>query len=97
MGGSVIARDLGFTFHRSSVLEIRHTPGRPKHVVVKLCYKRISIDHPMVLHIGGVSGRDPIYPGYLDALDRAVHASFDRGGSPLLGNSEGIFLFWSRL
>ena len=32
-------------------------------------------------------GGDPIYPRYLDALGRAVHASFDRGSSSFLGNS----------
>src|SRR5947207_7557191 len=50
VGDAVVARDARLAFHCTPVLEVCHTPGRSKYVVVKLCSKQISPHHTLVLH-----------------------------------------------
>ena len=73
--------------------KIRHTPRRPRHVVVEFCKERIPADHSMVRHNRRVRWRDLVDTGYFDALGSALCASIDCWCSALLGDPQGVLLY----
>src|SRR5581483_1813075 len=95
MGDAVATCNPRFAFHCSPVLEVHHTAGWPRHLVGEFCKERLSVNHALVLHIGGVCWRDLVDTRHMDPLGSTVHAAVDRRSSTFLGNSKGVLLYRS--